>query len=477
MPSTLTEAPATWSEMLSVWRGSTRTAVITAGTGWTGAELLSRAAGAAARLRRICRRGPVPALVASSPAAVAYLIGGADCERPLAPLGPRLTATELRPCIERLDSETILADPEFEMVAVQLASMTGRKLEWLDVPPESDIGLKLDADPLAAALWLHTSGTTGAPKAVPYSQGRLARRTLLNAELCSLGPGAVYASASGFHHIAGLGNYAVALASGAAVAPMARFTVEAWQQLADIGVTHALTVPTMLEMLLDARALRLPDLLTLQYGGAPIHPDTLRRTLSAVPHVRLVSIYGQTEGSPVTCLTADDHRLISHQGSEHLLLSVGRAVRGIALRIEQPDDSGIGEVVARGDHLFMSDDDGWLRTGDFGHLDRDGYLYLAGRRGDKIIRGGENIYPTEIERVLEQHPGVREAAAVGIPDQKWGEVVRAIVVATDPDRPPQPDQLRAHVRAYLAGFKVPTQWAFATALPRNANGKLLRRDL
>jgi acyl-CoA synthetase (AMP-forming)/AMP-acid ligase II len=373
--------------------------------------------------------------------------------------------------------EVILADPDSAAVAEEVASRTGRRVEQLGIPELSHERLDLSPDPASVAFVLHTSGTTGIAKAVPYGQGRLATRTRINAGLCSLGPGAVYASASGFHHIAGLGNYAVALAAGAALAPLARFTVETWQALAELRVTHALTVPTMLEMLLDAGALGLPDLRTLQYGAAPIHPDTLRRTLAAVPHVGLVNIFGQTEGSPITCLTASDHRRISTEGREDLLLSVGRAAPGVEVRIEKPDRAGVGEVAARAQHLFVPDGDGWLRTGDYGHLDSEGYLFLAGRRGDKIIRGGENIYPIEVEQVLERHPAVREAAVVGVPDQVWGETVKAIMVPADAAHPPTPEELRSYARGYLAGFKVPTDWTFVDALPRNPNGKLLRRHL
>jgi acyl-CoA synthetase (AMP-forming)/AMP-acid ligase II len=193
--------------------------------------------------------------------------------------------------------------------------------------------------------------------------------------------------------------------------------------------------------------------------------------------VGLVNLYGQTEGSPITCLGPEDHRGIRDEGREDLLLSVGRAAPGVELRIERADESGVGEVVARAAHLFLADEDGWLRTGDLGRLDEDGYLFLQGRRGEKIIRGGENIYPLEVERVLETHPGVREAAVVGVPDRRWGETVKAVIVAVDPQQPPVPDELRAYVRASLAGFKVPTDWSFLEELPRNANGKLLRRQL
>ncbi len=463
--------------MVAVWRDRDDPAVLAEGISWSGRELMERASGAAARLSSLCGPGAIPALVASSPAATAFVIGGADSGRPLAPLGPKLTAAELIPCVQRLTSDVILADATSESIAKEVAEATGRRVERLDVPSRHDHIPAFRPGPDDPAFWLHTSGTTGLPKAVPYTQWRLAQRSVLNAALCELAPGCVYASASGFHHIAGLGNYAVALAAGAALAPMGSFTVHMWRALADLHVTHALTVPTMLEMLLEAGALPLPDLQTLQYGAAPIHPETLRRTLDELPHVRLVNIYGQTEGSPITCLTAEDHRRIREEQRDDLLLSVGRPVRGLELRIDSPDPDGIGEVAARADHLFERDPDGWLRTGDYGRLDAEGYLYLSGRRGDMIIRGGENVYPAEVERVLAEHPGVREAAVIGVPDRKWGQIIRAVVVPADPQTPPTTDDLRAHVRSSLAGFKVPAQWVFTTELPRNPNGKVVRRAL
>ena len=148
-------------------------------------------------------------------------------DRPLAPLGPRLTAHELGPCIDNLGSDLLLTEPEFLPLARELAIGRDIRIVVLDEPPRSQAGLDLDPSPDATAFVLHTSGTTGVPKAVPYRQDRLAQRTRVNAALCSLGPGGVYATASPFHHIAGFGNHAVALAAGAALAPLPRFTVDA----------------------------------------------------------------------------------------------------------------------------------------------------------------------------------------------------------------------------------------------------------
>jgi acyl-CoA synthetase (AMP-forming)/AMP-acid ligase II len=480
VPDHVATAP-TWSAMLAWWRERDDPAVVTDGITWSGRELLARAAGAADHVDALTGRvgdgRPIPALVASSPAAFAYVVGGAGSGHPLAPIGPRLTAREIGGCVDGLGARVLLTDAEFEPVAREVAATRDCDVAVVGEPPPSARQIDLQPPGDAVAFVLHTSGTTGAPKAVPYRQGRLAERTRVNVDLCSLGPGDVYATASPFHHIAGFGNYAVALAAGAAVAPVPRFTVDAWQALAGLGVTHALSVPTVLDVLLDAGVLGFPTLRVLQYGGSQIHPDTLRRTLAAVPGVSLVNIYGQTEGSPITCLTAEDHRRIAAEDRTDLLSSVGRAAPGVELRIGDEDGTGQGEVTARARHLFRIDDDGWLRTGDVGRLDAEGYLFLVGRKGDRIVRGGENVHPLEVEQALEQHPAVREAAVVGVPDRRWGEVVRAVVVPVDPASPPDPDELQAHARTRLAGFKVPTDWAFADGLPRNAAGKLLRRRL
>ena len=145
--------------------------------------------------------------------------------------------------------------------------------------------------------------------------------------------------------------------------------------------------------------------------------------------------------------------------------------------IERPDADGVGELAIRAPHVFAADDDGWRRTGDLGVIDEDGYVALRGRMGDRIIRGGENIYPIEIERALLVHPGVRDVGVVGVADQRWGELVKAVIVPTAVGSPPDPDELRRFVADRLAHFKVPAVIEFRDGLPRNASGKTLRREL
>jgi acyl-CoA synthetase (AMP-forming)/AMP-acid ligase II len=468
---------ADWVSMVSAAQATTAPAVITTTQTWTGEELLARAAAAARWLSasKLPEGIPVAALLQASPEALALVLAGAAVRRPVAPLGPRLTGRELADCIERLAAPCLLTQPGFADIATTVAPGLDREVLVLGDWPAMAGPLPVPS-PDDTAVVLHTSGTTGHPKAVSYRHDRLARRSRLNASLQQLRPGSVFATASPFHHIAGLGNIMVALAAGATTVTVPRFTVEAWRGLEELGVTHALAVPTMVEMLLRQGALPLRTLRIMQYGASPIHPDTLRMAMAQLPGVDFLSLYGQTEGSPITWLSPQDHRLAA-AGQDELLHSVGRAVPGVEVRISHPDGSGTGEVIARSDHLFAVGPDGWLRTGDLGRLDDAGYLYLIGRRGDMIIRGGENVYPVEVENRLLEHPRIADAAVIGVPDRLLGEAIKALVVPADPANPPASEELRAFARAALAGFKVPAQWEFVPSLPRNASGKLLRRQL
>ncbi len=469
-----------WVSMVSAAQATTAPAVVTDTQKWSGEELLGHAAGAARWLSRsgLPEGVPVPALLQASPEALALVLAGAAIRRPIAPLSPRMTMRELAGCIERLAGRCLVTQPPFADIAAAVAPGLGREVLVLDELPGRDFGSEPlpVPNPDETAVVLHTSGTTGHPKAVPYRHDQLVRRCRLNATLQRLGPGSVFATASPFHHVAGLGNIMVALTAGATTVCVPRFTVQAWRELEPLGVTHALAVPTMVEMLLRQGVFPLRTLRVMQYGASPIHPDTLRTAIGQLPSAGFLTLYGQTEGSPITWLSPEDHRLAA-AGREELLCSVGRAAPGVEVRIAAPDGSGAGEVVARADHLFAAAADGWLHTGDLGRLGDDGYLHLVGRRGDMIIRGGENVHPMEVENRLLEHPRVAEAAVVGIPDRLFGEAVKAFVVLADPADPPASEELRAFARAALAGFKVPAQWEFVPSLPRNATGKLLRRQL
>lgn len=417
----------------------------------------------------------VPALLTTRPASVGMLLGAAFSDRPLAPLGPKMTERELSACLGQMRGRLMVTEAGFADMASRLADATGRRVAVIgDSPPTGGPWRKQPSD-WGAAFLMHTSGTTGIPKQVWVDEVTLSRRADVNGALLGLWPGARLVIAGLFHHVGGLGNIAVALASDTTLVLYPSFSVQNWRQLEALDPTHVITVPSVIEMLLSADALPLPTLRMLGYGGAPMHPDTMRRIQHVLPDIDCVELFGQTEGSPLTVLTADDHRT-AIAGAEHLLKSVGRPVPGSELIIDAPNADGIGEVLVRAAHSFVVDDHGWQHTGDLGYLE-DGYLYLAGRRGDKIIRGGENVFPVEVEQILESHPDVAEAAVVGVPDYRLGETIRAYLVPTDAACPPDFDELRRFCRESLAGFKVPAQWRLLDALPRNAVGKLLRARL
>jgi acyl-CoA synthetase (AMP-forming)/AMP-acid ligase II len=232
----------------------------------------------------------------------------------------------------------------------------------------------------------------------------------------------------------------------------------------------------MIDLLLEQGALAKVSLRGLHYGTAPIHPDTLRAALDAIPGTEFTQAYGMTEGGPLALLGHTDH-IRAAAGYTRLLASVGRILPNVEYRFDDPDADDVGELVARAPQIFQPGPDGWLHTGDLGHVDEEGFLYLRGRMGDKLIRGGENIYPLEVEQVLELHGAVSEAAVIGIPSRRWGQTLKAFVVAKDSQRPPEVSDLVEHVRGHLATFKVPEEWELLTELPRNPAGKLLRYRL
>ncbi|MBK3572505.1 acyl--CoA ligase [Streptomyces sp. MBT65] len=470
------EAEFTWTATVVAAYDHSRPAVRFGDLTWTGRELLDRAAGAADWLDTLGLEpgAPVPALAATSADALALVIGGAGSGHPLAPLGVRMTPYETAAVVEATGAQLLVVQPEFARLGEEVARLSGRRAVVVPELRPSERQLTAEPDDLAAVL--HTSGTTGLPKPVRMTQRRLAARARVNGRLCTLDPDSFYGGSAPFHHIAGLGNLAVALAAGALITGLPRFTVEGWAQLRELGATHTSMVPAMLETLLAAGQAHHGTLRVLQYGGAPIRPGTLRRTYEAMPGVRMLNMFGQTEGSPISVLTPEEHRE-AVAGRSELLRSVGRPAPGVELRVRDAGPDGIGEIHARADHFFRIDTEGWLHSGDLGRVAPDGYLYLYGRGSDMIIRGGENVHPLEVETVLAAHLGVADVAVTGAPDERLGQTVVAFVVPADPDAPPDPASLRAHVRGRLSGFKVPVRWWVVDDLPRNANGKVVRRLL
>src|ERR1700742_1572339 len=467
----------TWLERIcTVHERRERAAVIGEVGAASGRELIGKAVTAADLLvdLDVPAGQPVPALLTTNAGAVALLFGGAAVNRPLAPLGPRQTPAELAETVRRSDSSVLLAEAACAETARQIADAVGIRAVTVPFLEVSD--RPLDPEPGPTTIYLHTAGTTGVPKRVSLTERVLDARAELLRRLIGIGPDDRYATGSPLHHIGGLGNILVALTAGAAVICTARFSFDWWRNLKQLDATHCLLVPTMIEMLLSEGLLDAVPLKTLIYGASPITVETLRHVLDVLPDVEMVSLYGQTEGSPITSLGPDDHRLAAIKNPD-VLHTVGRPVSGLVLQIDEPDRAGIGEVLAAAKHLSAQDVDGWLRTGDLGMLDAAGYLRLCGRRHDMVVRGGENVYPLEIENVLSTHPAVAAVGVVGVPDARLGETLAAFIVPTESAHPPRSEEVSSFARVTLAGFKIPQYWYTVAELPLNSAGKVVRAQL
>jgi long-chain acyl-CoA synthetase len=249
--------------------------------------------------------------------------------------------------------------------------------------------------------------------------------------------------------------------------------------------------PTMVMRLVDGLRGDAPGLKLIVYGGGPMYLADGQRALARLGP-RLAQIYGQGE-SPMTITVLPQSEHVDDGSADALarLGSVGRAQSGVEVAVFGPDDAPLppgetGEVVVRGDTVmrgYLNNPEatartlagGWLHTGDLGRLDARGYLTLVDRSKDLIISGGSNIYPREVEEVLLQHPAVREVAVLGEPDPDWGERVLAVVVARG--AAPAATELDAWCRQRIARFKRPKRYLFADELPKNAAGKVLKREL
>jgi long-chain acyl-CoA synthetase len=263
-------------------------------------------------------------------------------------------------------------------------------------------------------------------------------------------------------------------------------------QIEEYQVDWTVMVPSMIAMVLDHpgfRPERLASLQDLVYGASPMPAGLLDRVMSLLPHTGVWQGYGMTESSSVlTFLTDEDHRTGGPR-----LRSAGRPVVGVELSIRDLDgaavrNGGDGEVCARGGNLMREywnrpDEtaeafrDGWYRTGDEGHLDADGYLYLVDRVKDMIVSGGENVYSIEVENAISTHPAVAQVAVIGIPHPTWGEQVHAIVVLR-PDCEATETELQEHARRTIAGYKVPKSIELRTdPIPLSGALKPLKREL
>ena len=438
------------------------------------------------------------------------MFGAARAGVVLVPVQWRLATPEICEILRDAGAELLFVGPDQAergaaciagTAAALIALETGhgdlpRFADWRDAAPAGPPAVAVD--PGDVALQLYTSGTTGKPKGV-----MLSHRNLLRGRRESMDTpmpwnewldGDVNLVALPLGHIGGVGWAIVGYFNGARSIIHRDFVpAKVLEAITDGGVTKLFLVPTALQMVLMQPGAREADYSRLRYilyGASPIALDLLRQATETFG-CGFAQQYGMTETcGTIVYLPPEDH---DPAGNERMR-SAGRPMPGVEIRVVDPQDRrplgprAIGEVETRSVANMVGywnlpqvtaetmAEDGWLRTGDAGYLDEDGYLYICDRFKDMICSGAENVYPAEVESAIYGHPAVQEVAVIGVPHPKWGEEVKAVVVLK-PGAAADEAGILAHARARIAGFKLPKTVDFIDALPKTPSGKLMRRAL
>ncbi|MEP3052228.1 MAG: fatty acid--CoA ligase [Erythrobacter sp.] len=444
------------------------------------------------------------------------LVGAAKLGAVMTPVNWRLAPPEVAYILDNCEAEIVIVAEGFAETLAKIRAQTPRIREVIGMDAEASAGLPdyrqwRDAhdpiDPQVAIgandelLQLYTSGTTGRPKgAVMTHLSILSARTAGGGE-----PemelrewqepiaNDVSLVAMPCFHISGTGNGIANIVSGTNSIVLPEYDPsEALELMERYPISKLFLVPAAIQILLNHPRIGEIDFSNLRYityGASPI-PLALMKQAMEVLGCGFIQMYGMTETSgTITALDPDDH---VPEGSPKMA-SVGTALAGIELKVIDKEGNTlapneIGEIATRSAKNMKGywrldeataetiDNDGWLRTGDAGCLDEDGYLYIRDRVKDMIISGGENVYPAEVENALYAHDAVADVAVIGVPHEKWGEAVKACVVVKDGASLSEAD-LIAHAREHIAGYKCPKSIDFITELPRNPSGKILRREL
>lgn len=424
----------------------------------------------------------------------------------LVALNWRLTAVEIAYQLRDSQSRLLIRDSDFAAAADEAARTLPAPLPMLDTEGAGTDHLRallLQAAPAVAVphetdqvvLQLYTSGTTGNPKGVLLSHGALSsarHAERVSEHFTHLETGCKMLSAMPNFHIGGMSWVLMGLVRfGTVVLTADPGPANMLKLIREYGSEHSFIVPTVLRAIVDelkARGEAAPRMRGIYYGAMPIGASLLDE-LIAVFNCPLVQFFGMTENTgSATVLGPSVHTPATPQ----LLKSVGQPYPGMQIEIRSPEREVLkpgepGEIWIHSPTRMLGYwnlpektaealIDGWYASGDGGYLDTEGYLYLTDRIKDMIVSGGENVYPVEVEEALRRHPGVLDAAAVGLPDERWGEVV-AVAVERRPGATIDEEELRAFARSQIAGYKCPKIVRFVDALPRTASGKVQRAQV
>jgi len=352
-------------------------------------------------------------------------------------------------------------------------------------------------------ILMYTAGTTGRPKGVPLTHNSFSMYVLSNVTPVDPDIAETNILTVPLYHVAGIQAVMAAIYGGRTMAMMRQFEVKDWMKMVqEQKANRAMLVPTMLKRVVDDPEFDKFDLSSLKvitYGAAPMPFEVIKKAIEIFPGCMFINAFGQTEtASTITTLGPDDHVITGTEEEKakklkRLQSSIGRPMDDVEIKIV--DDEGktlpigeVGEILAKGPRVMSGywkdaektakalTPDGWLRTSDKGYLDDEGYIYLAGRGDDMIIRGGENISPEEVENALYSHPMVDECAVIGVSDPDWGQEPKALVVLKKGQQCTA-EEIMEHCRGQLSSFKRPRYVCFIDELPRTSTGKILKRDL
>ncbi len=373
--------------------------------------------------------------------------------------------------------------------------------DLIDSSPDDEVFSDIEDDDVT--ILMYTAGTTGLPKGVPLRHNGFVSYVLENVDPASPDTEERNLLTVPLYHVAGIQAMMAAIYGGRTLALMRQFEVNEWMEtVQNEHANRAMLVPTMLKNIVDNPDFAKYDLSSMKvitYGAAPMPYEVISKAITLMPWVRFINAFGQTEtASTITSLGPEDHII---EGTEEerekklkrLTTSIGKPLPDVEVKILGEDGKAlppneVGDIVAKGPRImtgYWQDEqktaqaftpDGWLITSDRGWMDEEGYIYLAGRGDDMIIRGGENIAPGEVENALTSHPKVEEAAVIGVPDPEWGQIPRAIVVLKKGETATA-DEIMEHCRSTLASYKRPRSVVFLDVLPRNPMGKVLKNKL
>ncbi len=429
--------------------------------------------------------------------AVELCLGAARLGAVLVPIIWRLAPAEVEFILQDCGAKVLFVEEAFAAVQWDGARVTmGSEFgAWRGRQSDSAVTASITRDD--AFLQLYTSGTTGRPKGVVLSNfngsNLLPRLKSENIYWYCAAPGDSLIMAMPYGHIAGVGGATGAVLGGQELIIHAEFDPALMiHDVAQYQVKWLFLVPAALGIMLahpDAEGADFSSVRGLTYGASPIPLDLLKEGVSRLK-CDFAQLYGLTETyGAIISLAPEDHL----PGREHVMRSAGKAMPGVEIRIlddhlQELPPCTTGEIAIRSDCVMLGYwnrpeetakallEGGWLRTGDAGMLDEEGYLFIQDRIKDMIISGGENIYPAEVESAVYGHPDIADIAVIGVPDPKWGEAVKAVIVRKPGSSLNEADVI-AYARQKIAGFKCPKSVDFVEALPRNPSGKILRREL